>query len=339
MIRKHRYSFAAAAVLAAVSLVPAATAETLKFGAFGSGKSPFYTMGLIPFTKRVEAKSNGGLKVQLYVNTLGRAPELYENTKNGLGDVSWVIASAQRGYKFPRSEVLSLPFVQDGYSNAQASIALWNLYAKGLVAKDFDEVIPIAFASMSPTHVVTKGKMAALDCLTGMKLAVTSGPTARTAKALGAIPVFTSVTDLYQSMSRGTVDGILVGFTAIKFFRLDEVTDRHLVMPLDAPLVFIAANRKKLDSLPRDKRELLLGEAGAKLSGALGSAADRMVGWTKQGLSKNPKQQIRYVPKDEQPAWRKRVRPLIDRWVGATPNGAAILAAYKAELEALKRMK
>lgn len=329
----------AATIVAVTFAFGAANGETLKYGGFGSGKSPFYTFGVNPFMKRVEQNSKGSVKIQSYFNTLGGARELYENTKNGVADLSWVIASAQRGFKFARSEVLSLPFVLDGYTNAQASIALCKLYEKGIIGKDYDEVVPIAFASMSPAHVITKGEIPTLKRLGGMKFAVTSGLTAQTAKALGAIPVFTPVTDLYQSMSRGTVQGILAGFTAVKFFRLDEVTDRHLVMPLDTPLVFIAANRDKLASLSRDERALILAEAGAKLSGALGTASDRMIGWNKAALGKDPKQRIRYVTKSELPAWQQKVQAVTDRWLKSTPDGAAILAAYKSELQALKSMK
>ena len=318
------------------STANAADSVTLKYGGFGSGKSPFYTFGVKPYVKRVAEASKGAAKVQIYVNTLGGATELYENTKNGLADIAWIIAGAQRGFKFPRSEVLSLPFVLEGHSNAHGSVALWNLYKKGLVAADFSDVVPIAFASMSPGHVITKDKSPTLRQLRGMKFGVTSGVTARTAKALGAIPVFTPVTNLYQSMNRGTVDGLLVGFTAVKFFRLDEVTNRHLVMPLDTPMVFIGMNKKKLDSLSATTRAVVLGEAGAKLSGALGTASDRMVGFNRKALTKDPKQKVVDLAEKKREAWRSRLRPLVDQWVKSTPNGAAILAAYRAELNRLK---
>ena len=132
---RMRFLTTTVAIATIAFALSAAKGETLKYGGFGSGKSPFYTFGVKPFVKRVEAKSKDGLKVQLYLNTLGRATELYENTKNGLADLSWIIASAQRGFKFPRSEVLSLPFVLDGYTNAQASTALWKLYEKAFMRR------------------------------------------------------------------------------------------------------------------------------------------------------------------------------------------------------------
>ena len=149
MRRRFLGAVAIAAVMALTGAEAIAQSVTLKFGSFGTGQNPFYTQGIIPFIDRVEELSEGTVKIELFFNTLGSATELYENTLNGVADIAWVIAGAQRGFKFPRSGVLSLPLVADGYTVEQESVALWNLYDKGVIADDFDEVMPLAFASMS----------------------------------------------------------------------------------------------------------------------------------------------------------------------------------------------
>lgn len=319
---------------------PAGAADiTLKLGMFGSGKSPFNTRAMTPWRNKVGEMSGGKIEVKQFLNTLGGPRELYKNAKDGIADIAWVTASAQRGFKFPRSEVLSLPNVLDGYTNEHANVALWRLYEKGLVKPDFDDVVPLAFASMSPVHVVTRDKAPAIDRLKGMKLAATSGISAQVVKALGGIPVFTPVTGLYQAMSRKTVDGLMIGLTAVKAFRLDEVTNRHTLMPLNTPLVFIGMNKRKLDSLPPDARNAVLGASGIHLSRLLGGAADGMVGFARKVLGKNPDQKLIDVPDAQKAVWRAKVRPVIDRWVKSTPDGAAILAAYRQELENAKQGK
>ncbi len=312
---------------------------TLKFGAFGSGKAPFHTRGIVPWTAKVGETSGGKIAVKVFFNTLGGPTELYKNTKVGIADIAWVVASASRGFKFPRSEVLSLPGVLDGYTNAHANRALWRLYEKGLIKEDFTDVVPLAFASMSPTHIITKDKEPSLKQLAGLKIAATSGLSAQVVKQLGGIPVFTPVTNLYQAISRKTVDGILVGFTAIQGFRLDEVTNRHVVVPLNAPLAFVGMNKAKLESLPEAAQKAILNTSGIQLATTLGRAGDGMVSFTRKRLSKNPDQKIIDVPSAERAKWRAKVQPVIDRWIKSTPNGAAILAAFKQELEAAKQGK
>ena len=311
----------------------------LKYGAFGSGKTPFSTMGTGPFRKKVGELTGGKVEIKRFLNTLGGPRQLYKNAKDGIADIAWVIAGASRGFKFPRSTVLSMPNILDGYTNVQANTALWRLYEKGLVKPDYSDVVPLGFASMSATHIVTKDREPTqINQLKGMKIAVTSGLTAQTVKALGAIPVFTPVTGLYQAMDRGTVNGLMIGFTAVQGFKLDEVSNRHIVVPMSTPLVFIGMNKKKLDGLPGYAREAILSASGIKLSQALGRAGDGMISFTRGRLKKNPKQKIIDLPESQKAPWRAAVNPIVDRWVKSTPNGAAILAAYRQELEAAKKV-
>ncbi len=331
---------AIAGIALLANALPAGAADvTLKFGMFGSGKTPFNTRAMTPWRNKVGEASGGKVEVKQFLNTLGGPRELYMNTRDGVADIAWVVASAQRGFKFSRSEVLSLPNVLDGYTNEHANVALWRLYEKGLVKPDFSDVVPLAFASMSPVHVVTQDRVPSIEALKGMKLAATSGISAQVVKALGGIPVFTPVTGLYQAMSRKTVEGMVIGLTAVKAFRLDEVTNRHTLMPLNTPLVFIGMNKGKLDALPDDARQALLGVSGIHLSRLLGRAADGMVGFTRKALGKNPDQKLIQVPDAQKTVWRASVRPVIDRWVKSTPGGAAILAAYRQELENAKQGK
>ena len=47
---------------------------------------------------------------------------------------------------------------------------------------------------------------------------------------------------------------------------------------------------------------------------------------------------IKLVPA-EQARWKQRIQPLIDEWVAATPNGAAVLAASREEIAKLRAGK
>jgi len=327
---------AIAAVMALTSAEAIAQTVTLKFGGFGSAQNPFYTEGIIPFIDRVEELSEGTVKIELFLNTLGTATELYENTLNGVADISWVIASAQRGFNFPRSEVLSLPLIANGYTVEQESVALWNLYDSGVVAGDFDEVMPIGFASMSQVHLISKGEEITLENIRGKNIAVTGGEIARAVGAIGGIPVFTPFPELSQAMARGTVDAVAVGFTGVLPTRLMEVSDTHTVVPLGSPLVFIGMNQAKFDSLPEKGQQAILQASGEVLSRSLGAAGDSFIGITKGALGGNPTQTIIQLSAADLAPWQGALQPLIDGWVAQTPDGAAVLDAYVAELERVK---
>jgi hypothetical protein len=54
------------------------------------------------------------------------------------------------------------------------------------------------------------------------------------------------------------------------------------------------------------------------------------------GMVKAAKQTITTLSPAEEAHWKERAKPVVDAWVAATPDGAKVLAAYRAEIAKIR---
>ena len=81
---------AAVALAAPVAHAQAPEPTTLKFGFTSPATSFVHVFGSEPWSKEVEAASNGTLKIQMFFNNiLGTVFNIYDRTVNGVVDISF----------------------------------------------------------------------------------------------------------------------------------------------------------------------------------------------------------------------------------------------------------
>ncbi|HEY4774067.1 MAG TPA: hypothetical protein VIH40_04535, partial [Xanthobacteraceae bacterium] len=136
------------------------------------------------------------------------------------------------------------------------------------------------------------------------------------AKALGTSVVAMPATDAYEALQRGTVDGVVFPWEAMKSFRLNDLVKAHLEIPggLYAATFVIIANTKAVDNLtPSNKAALMKasGEAGSILYGKAWDAADR--------ASREDAQQrgnvIQTIAPQELERWKPLLQFVTDEWL------------------------
>ncbi|MFT7311574.1 MAG: TRAP-type C4-dicarboxylate transport system substrate-binding protein, partial [Paracoccaceae bacterium] len=78
---------------------------TLRFQHFVSPKSANPTYFMDPWARKIEADSNGRIKIEIYpfMQLGGKAPSQYDLIRDGVVDGGWVIPSYQPG-RFPEVE-------------------------------------------------------------------------------------------------------------------------------------------------------------------------------------------------------------------------------------------
>ena len=83
MVSKKLLTAGLVAGLAMTAYTPAASAAdiTLKYGMFGSGKSPFTTRGTTPWRAKIAELSGGKVEVKQFLNTLGPV-QTYEHIQD-----------------------------------------------------------------------------------------------------------------------------------------------------------------------------------------------------------------------------------------------------------------
>ena len=243
-----------------------ATAEELSFAHFVPPQHTITASVVEPLSKGLADKTDGDLTVRVYPGgELGAGPvEQYVRALQGVADITFGL----QGYtssQFQKSMLIELPgMVQQGDHGYDM---LWNAYDKYL-SSEFPGTKPLALWVSEPNVMIMKDheirKPADLD---GLKIRVAGAAAAEVVTALGATPVQMPITQVYNALDTGLIDGVFTGSSAIADFKLDEVADSYTIgAPLGRISFFVVMNQGKYDSLS-DKQKAAIDEfAGRPLS-------------------------------------------------------------------------
>lgn len=266
------------AILGLTATTGVAQDVTLRFQHFVSPNSANPKYFLDPWVEKVEAESNGRIKIEIYpfMQLGGKAPSQYDLIKDGVIDGGWVIPGYQPG-RFPGAEAMELPFMVTK-SAEEASRAAWEFTHKHL-ADDFADVHLIAAHMHGPGIVHKTGD--AIEDLTdfaGLKLRGPSRPATLLLDKLGAEPVGLPVPQFPEALSKGVVDGGVITWEMSPSLKLDELTDSHTDVAGDKSLYnlyFIwAMNKDSYNALPDDLKTVIDANSGLETSAWAGRAHD-----------------------------------------------------------------
>jgi TRAP-type C4-dicarboxylate transport system substrate-binding protein len=323
----------AALTLAALPLaVPAAEPVTLKFGFPPPASSYDNTHGVGSWIEEVEKASGGTLKIQLFTGpTLGTFRDIYDRTLTGASQISFSTFGDLAG-QFQRTQVASLPFLTR--NTADLSMALWKLYADGLLP-EYGKVRLLALFSFPNAVLHTNKPIATTADLKGMRIAASSRITSEVVNAFGAAPVSLTPSELYEAVSHRLAAGAITSLGAAKVFKLTEVTTYHLEAPLGAAPGFVFMNKDVYATLPQPAKDAIDKFSGASFSKMLGEANELEQRDARDELKAQPGQHVGEPSAAEYARWQASVQPIVDEWVKNTPDGAKVLAAVRAELDKL----
>jgi len=92
---------------------------------------------------------------------------------------------------------------------------------------------------------------------------------------LGAEPVGMPAPRIYESMQRGTIDGYMLPWEAVKGFRLEEVSDQHTEFGFYSLAFVLTMNKAKYESLPDDLKQVIDDNTGMDWAIRAGQGFDR----------------------------------------------------------------
>ncbi|MCI2399486.1 TRAP transporter substrate-binding protein [Aliiroseovarius subalbicans] len=269
---------ALAALFATTATAALAQEVTLRFQHFVSPLSANPTHFMQPWADKIEADSNGRIKVELYpaMQLGGKAPSQYDLIRDGAIDGGWVIPGYQPG-RFPEAEAMELPFMVTK-SGEEASKAAW-VFTQKYLMDDFRDVHLIAAHMHGRGLVHKKGPaVASVEDFNGLKLRGPSRTATLLLEKLGATPVGMAVPAFPEALAKGIVDGGVITWEMSPSLKLDELTDSHTDVAGDKSLYnlyFIwAMNKAKYDSLPDDLKAVIDANSGFFASAWAGRAHD-----------------------------------------------------------------
>jgi TRAP-type C4-dicarboxylate transport system substrate-binding protein len=213
------------------------------------------------WAKTLEERSGGRIKINLFSSgSLLKGEEAFRGLQNGIADVALYVVNRREGFLL--NDVMSLPFM--GWPEMKKT---HQIYAELLnefpaMVNEWKGMIIIAGPKMMfPNHLhTTKKEIKVPADIKGMKIMAT-GITAETVAALGGVPVDIGIADIYMSLDRGLLDGVLNHFAVIDTFGALEKVPYHTVFGdggMSMNPVMLIMNPDVLHRLPADLQKIVL---------------------------------------------------------------------------------
>lgn len=315
---------------------PARAAETtLKLHHFLPAASNCHVHFLQPWAERVLDASDGRLRVEIYpaMSLGGKPPQLFDQAKDGVVDLVWTLPGYTAG-RFPKVETFELPFL-GARSSAVNSKALQD-FAERNLADEFEAVHPICFWANDQGVIHCKTPIRRLEDMQGRKLRFPSRLTGEALTALGAAPVGMPVPQVPESIAQGVIEGAIVPWEVVPALKLEELVSAHTEFAAGVPTLYTSAhallmNKASHAGLPDDLRAVLDDLSGQTASAMAAKAWDDAAPLARE-IAKERGNEIIVLPPDETARWIAATRPVVEAWVGQTPNGAELLADAQATL-------
>ena len=142
---------------------------------------------------------------------------------------------------------------------------LWD--AMSLIQEDYKDTKLLAAWTIGPYVVMTKTRaVRSLEDMKGMRLRTTSSFLGKALALWGATPLTMDVTGAYSALQTGVIDGLLIGTSAIRSFKLGEQIRYYTDSPPLYTSLFLVMNRNSYASLSASQKAIIDGTTGRSLS-------------------------------------------------------------------------
>ncbi len=240
-----------------------AQADEMKFANYMAPTHPYVAGAFDPFAAQVAEATGGAVTVKVYNGgELGAGPaDQYARVVDGVAE----FAIGLPGYtaaNFPLTLLTELPGVLD---EAGGTATIWKNI--DLLQPEFERVKLISLWSNARNLLYTRDKAVRTPAdVAGMKIRVPSRNAGLVVEAWGGSPVSMPVSEIYNALQTGVIDGAMIDGTATMAFKLGEVAN-FLTVGMDTTIspFFIIMNRDAFDALPADSQAAVL-QVGQEIS-------------------------------------------------------------------------
>ncbi len=203
----------------------------------------------------MEKKTNGRWKIKLhYGGVLAPPKENWEGIKAGMFEAAGICNAYTGTGKGPLHSVSELPFIAptENKDIIQMMVELWKHPAlkKELLRWN---AVPLLPSALCQYHLMGNKAVRTVKDLDGARIRI-GGEIAKLLKEFGAVPTLVPAPEVYEAVSRGTID--LVGFPwtygygAFKTYEVSKYVS--LPMSLGTMSCFYIANKDAWDALPAE---------------------------------------------------------------------------------------
>jgi TRAP-type C4-dicarboxylate transport system substrate-binding protein len=322
----------AASALAAGSA--AAQQRTLKFAHVFPSTHWHWTESSKIFQEKVTKATGGKVQFQSYhAGQLGK--EGVGMVTSGIADFAVLVPSYEPA-KLPLTSVAELPGLHS--TSCEGTTKLWNIVKDGGALNEAEYKplgIKVLYAILLPPYQVATSakKVTNLSEISGLKIRALGAAMDKSVRALGATPVRVTSNELYDALTRGTVDGAFWITGSTRVVGLEKTLKYSVVGPLlGAGTTLYGMQQKVWDSLAPDVQAAIT-TAAAETQQHLCSYLDKTEVDELAWLEKERGFVGTRLPPDELAKWNARVSPVANDWAKEMDStgrpGSALLKAFR----------
>jgi TRAP-type transport system periplasmic protein len=265
------------------------------------------------FADEIKKRTNGQVEITVYpVGTLNAPEKTYDSVVRGIADIGMVPPTWVAG-RFPLSEIMEMP---SDINSAWVSMKVYTDLFHKFPFKEYDDVHVLYLHGPGRNLITTKNTpVRKVEDMKGLKLR-TGGGTVELIKAWGGVPRAMPMSEAYESLAKGVVDGTFAVAEAMKGFKLAEPVKYVIVPPVStSSCQCVVMNKQKWSALPADIQMIFTdvsAEWGEKQSFV-------WMYYDKEGMdyfkSLGKDRQVIVIPADQKPLWEKASASVMDKYI------------------------
>jgi TRAP-type C4-dicarboxylate transport system substrate-binding protein len=280
--------------------------------------SPQHNEVFLPWARRIEAASNGRIRVSVVGNLglSGPPSELLGKVVRSEADISWTVAGYTPG-RFQKLSVFELPWIVSSRA-AVTSLALHEYYETH-ARDELADVHVLAIWCHSGGVIMSKDHRVLLPSdLKDLRIRASSAQLGRMLAAFGAEPKHMSGPAVTAELDRGNLDGTLLPYEVIPSFqlqgRIHQISEFAGDRALYTSVHILAMSRERYMRLPPELRQVIDENSGLKLAGEIGRLFDSFETIGRDVFEANGGT-VTFVKGEQYSLWNQQSQPVIDAWV------------------------
>jgi TRAP-type C4-dicarboxylate transport system substrate-binding protein len=328
----------AAVALSMTGSLADSPAQALELKVADSFPAGHYLVRLMlkPWMDEVTKRTGGAVTFSYYPNQqIGKAADMLRLTQSGVVDIGY-IGPSYVSDKMPLSEVAQLP--EAFHTSCAGTLAYWKSAREGVLAKQEyapNKIRLLIEVVLPPYQIFTvKQKIETPKDVQGLKLRTTGGAQDLTLRALEAVPVRMSAPDAYESLSRGTMDGLLFPMESVSSYGLDKLV-KHATegVSFGSFIVAYSINQKVWDGLPADVKQAM-DEASEAIEPSVCAEVDKEQVDSRQKLEQSGVS-FEPLPPETRAQMKEKLKVVGKEWANALDGRGKPASAALGEFDAL----
>ena len=226
-----------------------------------------------PWIAEVAKVTQGRVKIDTLPKVIGTVPAQFDVARDGQADLVIFIP----GYtpnRFDISEVVELPFMGDNPEFYAPIVD--RFYRKNLAQyNEFKGVHPLSVYVVSPGQLFnSKRALRTLADLKGLKIRSPQPSATQALTLLGAVPVSKPVSEAYELLSSGVLDGTLMPPESVQAFKLMDSLPYGTIVPgaIYNTILVLGINEDKWNAIRPEDRAAITRISGDVFAKNIGRA-------------------------------------------------------------------